>query len=203
MYHDRCYLNLCLMHYNRFIAVVKLQVEEAESNITVPEDGSSPAGLQHSVSVLERFPLLCVWYVYRLGQEQEEEEEQECVFSIGHDAVFGNGNCSPTEEPGPNFPPAVWTHHLWPVQLNHPESSVQRCRGITTAMWRMWLLNPRKAWYRLATNNSGVTVVMLWSRVSFCTLWALTTFHVYFTGPNQTQCNKVVYLPTLNCENVP
>uniref|UniRef100_A0A8C1L509 Immunoglobulin superfamily member 3 n=1 Tax=Cyprinus carpio TaxID=7962 RepID=A0A8C1L509_CYPCA len=143
--------------------VVKLQVEEAESNITVPEDGSIRLGcsILSQSSKDSRFSVS--WYVYRLGQE--EEDEQECVFSIGHDAVFGNGNCSPTEEPGPNsrlqFERA--TSELYSLTIQKARS---RDAGNYYCHVEEWLLNPRNAWYRLATNNSGVTIVNVMEQVS-------------------------------------
>ncbi|XP_016367355.1 immunoglobulin superfamily member 3-like [Sinocyclocheilus rhinocerous] len=143
--------------------VVKLQVEEAESNITVPEDGSIRLGcsILSQSSKDSRFSVS--WYVYRLGQE--EEDDQECVFSIGHDAVFGNGNCSPTEEPGPNsrlqFERA--TSELYSLTIQKARS---RDAGNYYCHVEEWLLNPRNAWYRLATNNSGVTIVNVMEQVS-------------------------------------
>uniref|UniRef100_A0A8C1USE3 Immunoglobulin superfamily member 3 n=1 Tax=Cyprinus carpio TaxID=7962 RepID=A0A8C1USE3_CYPCA len=143
--------------------VVKLQVEEAESNITVPEDGSIRLGcsILSQSSKDSRFSVS--WYVYRLGQL--EEDEQECVFSIGHDAVFGNGNCSPTEEPGPNsrlqFERA--TSELYSLTIQKARS---RDAGNYYCHVEEWLLNPRNAWYRLATNNSGVTIVNVMEQVS-------------------------------------
>uniref|UniRef100_A0A671SUJ6 Immunoglobulin superfamily member 3 n=1 Tax=Sinocyclocheilus anshuiensis TaxID=1608454 RepID=A0A671SUJ6_9TELE len=143
--------------------VVKLQVEEAESNITVPEDGSIRLGcsILSQSSKDSRFSVS--WYVYRLGPE--EEDDQECVFSIGHDAVFGNGNCSPTEEPGPNsrlqFERA--TSELYSLTIQKARS---RDAGNYYCHVEEWLLNPRNAWYRLATNNSGVTIVNVMEQVS-------------------------------------
>uniref|UniRef100_A0A673GAQ0 Immunoglobulin superfamily member 3 n=1 Tax=Sinocyclocheilus rhinocerous TaxID=307959 RepID=A0A673GAQ0_9TELE len=143
--------------------VVKLQVEEAESNITVPEDGSIRLGcsILSQSSKDSRFSVS--WYVYRLGQE--EEDEQECVFSIGHDAVFGNGNCSPTEEPGPNsrlqFERTTSDLYSLTIQKAQP-----RDVGNYYCHVEEWLLNPRNAWYRLATNNSGVTIVDVMEQVS-------------------------------------
>ncbi|XP_051998870.1 immunoglobulin superfamily member 3-like [Xyrauchen texanus] len=136
--------------------VVKLQVEEVESNITIPEDGSIRLGcsILSQSSKDSRFSVS--WYVYYLGQQ--EEEEQECVFSIGHDAVFGNGNCSPTEEPGPNsrlqFERTTSDLYSLTIQKARPRDA-----GRYHCHVEEWLLNPRNAWYRLATNNSGVTVV--------------------------------------------
>lgn len=105
------------------------------------------------------------WYVERSDEEEEEEdgerpgdEERECVFSIGHDAVFGNGNCSPREEPGPNsrlqFERMTSDQYSLTIQGARPTDA-----GRYYCHVEEWLLNPRKAWYRLATNNSGFTIV--------------------------------------------
>lgn len=179
-----------------FIAVVKLQVEEAESNITVPEDGSIRLGcsIPSQSSKDSRFSVS--WYVYRFGQE--EEEEQECVFSIGHDAVFGNGNCSPTEEPGPNSRLQFerTTSDLYSLTIQKARS---RDAGNYYCHVEEWLLNPRNAWYRLATNNSGVTIVNVMEQgelLHFISTNHIHTLYIYifscaFTPcPNQTQCNK-------------
>lgn len=136
--------------------MVNLQVGEEESNITVAADGSIRLGCRilSQSSTDSRFSVS--WYMYRLGQE--EEDEQQCAFSIGHDAVFGNGNCSPTEKPGPNSR----------LQFERTASdlyslTIQKARlrdvGYYYCHVEEWLLNPRNAWYRLATNNSGVTIV--------------------------------------------
>ncbi|XP_065105081.1 immunoglobulin superfamily member 3 [Paramisgurnus dabryanus] len=139
--------------------VAKLQVEEAESNITVPEDGSIRLGcsIPSQSSKDSRFSVS--WYVNRQGQE---EDDYQCVFSIGHDAVFGNGNCSPTEEPGPNSRLQFerTTSDLYSLTIQKARS---RDAGNYYCHVEEWLLNPRNAWYRLATNNSGVTIVnVLW-----------------------------------------
>jgi hypothetical protein len=101
-------------------------VEEAESNITVAQAGSIRLGcsIPSQSSRDSRFSVS--WYMERsfaYGAEEDEEDEEEdggggeldvgeaaeaggargerqCVFSIGHDAVFGNGNCSPAEDDG-------------------------------------------------------------------------------------------------------
>ncbi|KAA0715891.1 Immunoglobulin superfamily member 3 [Triplophysa tibetana] len=143
--------------------VVNLQVGEEESNITVAADGSIRLGCRilSQSSTDSRFSVS--WYMYRLGQE--EEDEQQCAFSIGHDAVFGNGNCSPTEKPGPNSR----------LQFERTASdlyslTIQKARlrdmGYYYCHIEEWLLNPRNAWYRLATNNSGVTIVNVLEQVS-------------------------------------
>lgn len=140
---------LCL-----FKIAIKLQVEETESNITVSEYGSVRLGcsIPSQSSKDSRFSVS--WYV----SHSEQEGEQECVFSIGHDAVFGNGNCSPMEEPG----------HNSRLQFERTTSDVysltiQRVRPGDAGKYychvEEWLLNPRNAWYRLTTNNSGATIV--------------------------------------------
>ncbi|KAM6986399.1 immunoglobulin superfamily member 3 [Aplochiton taeniatus] len=168
---------------------VRLQVEEAESNVTVAE--SSPIRLGCSIpsqsSRDSRFSVS--WYVERSmdegdeeepeeeeedGEEEEEEEaaeaaaaaaERQCVFSIGHDAVFGNGNCSPVEEEGPNsrlrFERTTSEQYSLTIQGARPSDA-----GRYYCHVEEWLLNPRNAWYRLATNNSGVTIVNVVRRVS-------------------------------------
>ncbi|KAK1797918.1 hypothetical protein P4O66_007968, partial [Electrophorus voltai] len=141
----------------------RLQVEETESNITVPESSSIRlgCGIPTQSSKDSRFSVS--WYVSRAGAE--DEAEQECVFSIGHDAVFGNGDCSPAEEAGPESR----------LQFERTTSDVygltiQRARlgdaGRYYCRVEEWLLNPRSDWYRLATNNSGVTIVNIVEQVS-------------------------------------
>ncbi|NP_001153138.1 immunoglobulin superfamily member 3 precursor [Danio rerio] len=143
--------------------VEKLQVEEAESNITIPEDGSIRLGcsILSQSSKDSRFSVS--WYVYRLGQE--EEDEKECVFSIGHDAVFGNGNCSPTEEPGPNSRLQFerTTSDLYSLTIQKARA---RDAGNYYCHVGEWLLNPRNEWYQLATKNSGITIVNVMEQVS-------------------------------------
>ncbi|TSV41645.1 Immunoglobulin superfamily member 3 [Bagarius yarrelli] len=140
---------------------VKLQVEEIESNVTVSEYGSVRLGcsIPSQSSKDSRFSVS--WYMSRSAGEGKRE----CVFSIGHDAVFGNGNCSPMEEPG----------HNSRLQFERTTSDVysltiQRARPGDAGKYychvEEWLLNPRNAWYRLATNNSGATVVSVLEKVS-------------------------------------
>ncbi|XP_034418116.1 immunoglobulin superfamily member 3 [Cyclopterus lumpus] len=154
---------------------IRLQVEELESNVTVEESASIRLGcsIPSQSSKDSRFSVS--WYVERPedddDDEEEEEEEQpgeeekECVFSIGHDAVFGNGNCSPREEPGPNS-------RLQFERMTSDQYSltIQGARPTDTGRYfchvEEWLLNPRKAWYRLATNNSGFTIVNVMQQVS-------------------------------------
>ncbi|XP_042282570.1 immunoglobulin superfamily member 3-like isoform X1 [Thunnus maccoyii] len=150
---------------------VRLQVEEMESNVTVPEAGSIRLGcsIPSQSSRDSRFSVS--WYVERPEDEDEEEQlaeeerERECVFSIGHDAVFGNGNCSPREEAGPNS-------RLQFERMTSDQYSltIQGARPTDTGRYychvEEWLLNPRNAWYRLATNNSGFTIVNVLQQVS-------------------------------------
>ncbi|KAM3861853.1 LOW QUALITY PROTEIN: immunoglobulin superfamily member 3 [Diretmus argenteus] len=150
---------------------VRLQVEEAESNVTVEEAGSIRLGcsIPSQSSRDSRFSVS--WYVERLEDEDnedepgEEERERECVFSIGHDAVFGNGNCSPTEEAGPNsrlqFERMTYDQYSLTIQEARPSDA-----GRYYCHVEEWLLNPRNAWYRLATNNSGFTIINVMQQVS-------------------------------------
>ncbi|KAL7385687.1 hypothetical protein ABVT39_026530 [Epinephelus coioides] len=148
---------------------VRLQVEESDSNMTVEESASIRLGcsIPSQSSRDSRFSVS--WYVERSDDEDDEEqvgeEERECVFSIGHDAVFGNGNCSPREEPGPNS-------RLQFERMNSDQYSltIQGARLSDAGRYychvEEWLLNPRNAWYRLATNNSGFTIVNVMQQVS-------------------------------------
>jgi len=152
--------------YSPASAEIRLQVEELESNMTVEESASIRLGcsIPSQSSRDSRFSVS--WYVERPegddddeeDEEQPGQEEKECVFSIGHDAVFGNGNCSPREEPGPNS-------RLQFERMTSDQYSltIQGARSTDTGRYychvEEWLLNPRNAWYRLATNNSGFTIV--------------------------------------------
>ncbi|XP_056436295.1 immunoglobulin superfamily member 3-like [Gadus chalcogrammus] len=165
---------------------VRLQVEEAESNITVAQAGSIRLGcsIPSQSSRDSRFSVS--WYMERsfaYGAEEDEEEDEEedggggeldvgeaaeaggargerqCVFSIGHDAVFGNGNCSPAEDDGGpdsrlQFSRASLEQYGLTIQRALPSDA-----GRYVCHVEEWLLNPRNAWYRLATNQSGFTVV--------------------------------------------
>lgn len=147
-----------------FTTEAQLQVEEAESNVTVPESGPIRLGcsIPSQSSRDSRFSVS--WYVERAEEEDdeplptEEERERECVFSIGHDAIFGNGNCSPREEAGPNsrmqFERSASDQYSLTIQGARPTD-----RGRYYCHVEEWLLNPRNAWYRLATNNSGFMTV--------------------------------------------
>ncbi|XP_054471144.1 immunoglobulin superfamily member 3 [Anoplopoma fimbria] len=148
---------------------IRLQVEELESNVTVEESASIRLGcsIPSQSSRDSRFSVS--WYVERSEEEDDEEQlgegERDCVFSIGHDAVFGNGNCSPREEPGPNS-------RLQFERMTSDQYSltIQEARPTDTGRYychvEEWLLNPRNAWYRLATNNSGFTIVNVMQQVS-------------------------------------
>ncbi|KAG9348862.1 hypothetical protein JZ751_029179 [Albula glossodonta] len=142
---------------------VRLQVEEAESNVTVSEEGSIRLGcsIPSQSSRDSRFSVS--WYILREGGAGEGAEPQ-CVFSIGHDAVFGNGNCSPAEPPGPNsrlsFERTTSDLYSLTIQRAGPGDA-----GSYYCHVEEWLLNPRNAWYRLATNNSGVTIVNVQQKV--------------------------------------
>ncbi|XP_070832874.1 immunoglobulin superfamily member 3 isoform X1 [Chaetodon trifascialis] len=150
---------------------VRLQVEEMESNVTVQESDSIRLGcsIPSQSSRDSRFSVS--WYVERSEDEDsddqpgEEETERECVFSIGHDAVFGNGNCSPREEAGPNsrlqFERMTSDQYSLTIQGARPTDA-----GRYYCHVEEWLLNPRNAWYRLTTNNSGFTIVNILQQVS-------------------------------------
>ncbi|XP_071331860.1 immunoglobulin superfamily member 3 isoform X2 [Trachinotus anak] len=150
---------------------VRLQVEELESNVTVEESGSIRLGcsIPSQSSRDSRFSVS--WYVEHYEDEDsedqpgEEDRERECVFSIGHDAVFGNGNCSPREEAGPNsrlqFERMASDQYSLTIQGARPTDA-----GRYYCHVEEWLLNPRNAWYRLATNNSGFTIVNVMQQVS-------------------------------------
>lgn len=143
---------------------VRLQVEEMESNMTVEESDSIRLGcsIPSQSSRDSRFSVS--WYVERSEDEDdedqpsEEERKRDCVFSIGHDAVFGNGNCSPREEAGTNsrlqFERMTSDQYSLTIQGARPTDA-----GRYYCHVEEWLLNPRNAWYRLTTNNSGFTIV--------------------------------------------
>lgn len=150
---------------------IRLQVEEQESNITVAESGSVRLGcsIPSQSSRDSRFSVS--WYVERSEEEYEdiqpgeEGRQRECVFSIGHDAVFGNGNCNSRDEAGPNsrlqFQRMTSDQYSLTIQGARPSDA-----GRYYCHVEEWLLNPRNAWYRLATNNSGFTIVNIQTRAS-------------------------------------
>lgn len=134
-------------------------MEEAESNVTVEESGSIRLGCSIPMQSARDSRFSVSWYVARSDDSgTSTPADHECVFSIGHDAVFGNGNCSPTEPPGPESR----------LQFERTTSdqytlTIQRARAADAGGYychvEEWLLNPRGAWYRLATNNSDITIV--------------------------------------------
>ncbi|KAL4636329.1 immunoglobulin superfamily member 3 isoform X1 [Arapaima gigas] len=142
---------------------IHLQVEEAESNITAEETGSVRLGCSIVSRSTKDSHFSVSWYVVRSGQG--EEGEPECVFSIGHDAIFGNENCSPTEALGLDsrlqFERATFDHYSLTIQRVRPVDG-----GNYYCHVEEWLLNPRNVWYRLASNNSGVTIVSVLEQVS-------------------------------------
>lgn len=143
---------------------IRLQVEEQESNITVPESGSIRLGCSIPSQSTRDSRFSVSWYVERSDSEYddiqpgEEGRQRECVFSIGHDAVFGNGNCNPRDESGPSsrlqFERQTSDQYSLTIQGARPGDA-----GRYYCHVEEWLLNPRNAWYRLATNNSGFTIV--------------------------------------------
>ncbi|XP_060909017.1 immunoglobulin superfamily member 3 [Labrus mixtus] len=175
---------------------VRLQVEELEANVTVEESSSIRLGcsIPSQSSRDSRFSVS--WYVERsdddddeddVDQPSDEERGRECVFSIGHDAVFGNGNCSPREEAGPNsrlqFERMTSDQYSLTIQGARPTDA-----GRYYCHVEEWLLNPRNAWYRLATNNSGFTIVNVLQQVStlksvVCSTDALFYFVFFYPFP--------------------
>ncbi|XP_076137526.1 immunoglobulin superfamily member 3 [Alosa pseudoharengus] len=142
----------------------RLQVEEAESNVTVEESGSIRLGCSIPTQSARDSRFSVSWYVAS-SDDSVAPGDHECVFSIGHDAVFGNGNCSPTEPPGPESR----------LQFERTTSdlytlTIQKARAADAGSYychvEEWLLNPRGAWYRLTTNNSGITIVNVLHKAS-------------------------------------
>ncbi|MBN3311583.1 IGSF3 protein, partial [Atractosteus spatula] len=139
-----------------YCSYIRLQVEESESNLTVVETEAFRLGcsIPSQSSKDSRFSVS--WYVLRA--KAGAGEGPECIFSIGHDAVFGNGNCSPSEGSGPGSRlqferPSAELYSLTVQRAGLADSGSYYCHV------EEWLLNPRNAWYRLATNNSGATLV--------------------------------------------
>lgn len=143
---------------------VRLQVEEMESNVTVAESDSIRLGcsIPSQSSGDSRFSVS--WYVERsqdVGADEQlgdDDRKRECVFSIGHDAIFGNGNCNTREGSGLNsrlqFERMTSDQYSLTIQGARPTDA-----GRYYCHVEEWLLNPRNAWYRLTTNNSGFTIV--------------------------------------------
>ncbi|RXM33923.1 Immunoglobulin superfamily member 3 [Acipenser ruthenus] len=132
---------------------IRLQVEESESNMTVKEEDAFTLGCSVSSQSSKDSRFSVSWYVI-----SSENPERECVFSIGHDNVFGNGNCSSSEGQGPGS--------RLQFERTSAESyslTIQKARlsdsGNYYCQVEEWLLDPRNAWYHLAEANSGVTVV--------------------------------------------
>ncbi|XP_041663409.1 immunoglobulin superfamily member 3 [Cheilinus undulatus] len=174
---------------------VRLQVEEMDANVTVEESSFIRLGcsIPSQSSKDSRFSVS--WYVERLGDEDEDdmeqpgdrEREQECVFSIGHDAVFGNGNCNPREEGEPNsrlqFERKTSEQYSLTIQGARPTDA-----GRYYCHVEEWLLSPRNSWYLLATNNSGFTIVNVLQQVStlksvVCSNEALFYFVFFYPFP--------------------
>lgn len=172
---------------------IRLQVEEMESNITVKESSSIRLGcsIPSQSSRDSRFSVS--WYVEHPEDEDEDdqpgddERKRECVFSIGHDAVFGNGNCSPREEAGPNS-----RLQFERMASDQYSLTIQGARAADAGRYychvEEWLLNPRNAWYRLTTNNSGFTIVNVLQQVStvqsvVCSNDALFYFVFFYPFP--------------------
>lgn len=131
-------------------------MEEAETNVTVEESGSIRLGCSIPTQSSRESRFSVSWYVVR--STDSTISDHECIFSIGHDAVFGNGNCSPTEPPGPEsrlqFERTTSDLYTLTLQRARPGDA-----GGYYCHVEEWLLNPRGAWYRLATNNSDITIV--------------------------------------------
>ncbi|CAJ1079510.1 LOW QUALITY PROTEIN: immunoglobulin superfamily member 3-like [Xyrichtys novacula] len=173
---------------------VRLQVEEMEANVTVEESSSIRLGCSIPSQSTRDSRFSVSWYVERSEEDDEdveqpsdEERERECVFSIGHDAIFGNGNCSPREEAGPNsrlqFMRTTPELYSLTIQGARPTDA-----GRYYCHVEEWLLNPRNAWYRLATNNSGFTIVNVLQQVSsvksvVCSNDALFYFVFFYPFP--------------------
>lgn len=139
-------------------------MEETESNVTVEESDSVRLGcsIPSQSSRDSRFSVS--WYLDRSEGKEDGEQpgdanrKQECVFSIGHDAVFGNGNCSPREgsalKSRLQFERMASDQYGLTIHGARPSDA-----GRYYCRVEEWLLNPRNAWYRLTANNSGFTIV--------------------------------------------
>ncbi|KAM9709540.1 immunoglobulin superfamily member 3 [Menidia menidia] len=171
----------------------RLQVEETESNVTVEESGSIQLGCSIPLQSSQDSRLSVSWYVERSedlsGEDQpsEDESKRECVFTIAHDFVFRNENCSPRDEAGPNSRLqfertnsdmySLTIHGVRPTDAGRYYCHVEE-----------WLLNPRKMWYRLAANNSGFTIVNVLQQVStiqsvVCSIDSLFYFVFFYPFP--------------------
>lgn len=131
--------------------------------MTIEETGSIRLGCTIASQSSRDSRFSVSWYV---EHSEGEARERECMFSIGHDAIFGNGNCSPREESGPNsrlqFERAASDQYSLTIQGARPTDA-----GRYYCHVEEWLLNPRNAWYRLATNNSGFTIVNVLQQGNF------------------------------------
>lgn len=146
------------------LAEVRLQVEETETNVTVEESDSVRLGcsIPSQSSRDSRFSVS--WYLDRSENEDDVEQpgernrKRECVFSIGHDAVFGNGNCNPSEgsalQSRLQFERMASDQYSLTIHQARPSDAGQYYCHVEE-----WLLNPRNAWYRLTANDSGFTTV--------------------------------------------
>lgn len=146
------------------LAEVRLQVEETEMNVTVEESDSVRLGcsIPSQSSRDSRFSVS--WYLDRseneadVDQPGEGNRKRECVFSIGHDAVFGNGNCNPREgsalQSRLQFERMASDQYSLTIHQARPSDAGQYYCHVEE-----WLLNPRNAWYRLTANDSGFTTV--------------------------------------------
>lgn len=146
------------------LAEVRLQVEETETNVTVEESDSVRLGcsIPSQSSRDSRFSVS--WYVDRSGngdsvdQPGDRNRKRECVFSIGHDAIFGNGNCNLREglalKSRLQFERMASDQYSLTIHQARPSDAGQYYCHVEE-----WLLNPRNAWYRLTANDSGFTIV--------------------------------------------
>uniref|UniRef100_H3C633 Immunoglobulin superfamily, member 3 n=1 Tax=Tetraodon nigroviridis TaxID=99883 RepID=H3C633_TETNG len=172
---------------------VRLQVEETETNVTVKESDSIRLGcsIPSQSSRDSRFSVS--WYVDRSENEDNADQsvdgnrKRECVFSIGHDAVFGNGNCNLREGSALTsrlqFERMASDQYGLTIHQARPSDAGQYyCRV------EEWLLSPRNAWYRLTANNSGFTIVNVLQQVSsiqsvVCSNEALFYFVFFYPFP--------------------
>ncbi|TWW80913.1 Immunoglobulin superfamily member 3 [Takifugu flavidus] len=171
---------------------VRLQVEETESNVTVEESDSVKLGcsIPSQSSRDSRFSVS--WYVDRSENVDDDQpadgnRKQECVFSIGHDAVFGNGNCNPRE--GSALKSRLQFERMASDQYS---LTIRGARLSDAGRYychvEEWLLNPRSAWYRLTFNDSGFTIVNVLQQVSsiqsvVCSNEALFYFVFFYPFP--------------------
>ncbi|XP_077584579.1 immunoglobulin superfamily member 3 [Stigmatopora nigra] len=145
----------------------RLQVEEAESNVTVAELDSIRLGCSVPSQSSRESRFSVSWYAESPDDDQERGSDgsRRCVFSVGHDGVFGNGDCSPGEEDGPDsrlqFQRTASDQYSLTIRGARPTDG-----GSYYCHVEEWLLNPRDAWYRLAANDSGYVTVNVLPRES-------------------------------------